>query len=105
MAEKETTRQTQSRTTRGAEDEMGGVVDHDDANAEDLHATLTRKIEEQSQRIEELEALLLDLSTRVADDRGFGVCPACHGPVEKVHRWFGTNTIECRRCGEVFHEY
>ncbi len=66
---------------------------------------LQETVSEQADRIEELEALLLDLSVRAADDRGMGVCPECHGPVEKVSRWFGPTTIECRRCGTVFHEY
>lgn len=82
------------------------VVDLDSAEAYEQRVDqLQETVEEQAEQIEELEGLLLDLSTRVADGRGMGVCPECHGPVEKVSRWFGPKTIECRRCGEVFHEY
>lgn len=65
---------------------------------------LQETVEDQAERIEELEGLLLDLSVRVADDRGMGVCPDCHGPVEKVSRWLRPTKIECRSCGRVFHE-
>lgn len=82
------------------------VVDLDSAAAyEESVDQLQETVEDQQERIEELEDLLLDLSVRAADDRGMGVCPECHGPVEKVSRWFGRTTIECRRCGESFHEY
>ncbi|MFB6146241.1 MAG: hypothetical protein ABEJ08_00960 [Halobacteriaceae archaeon] len=64
-----------------------------------------RTVEELEDRVAELEDLVLDLSTRVADDGGLGVCPECHGPVTKVRRWVRSNSIECQRCGEVFHEY
>lgn len=66
---------------------------------------LTETVEEQQAEIEELQDMLLDLSVRSADDRGMGVCPECHGPVEKVRRWFRPTVIKCRRCEEVFHEY
>ncbi|MFD1632298.1 hypothetical protein ACOZ4L_05840 [Haloplanus ruber] len=82
------------------------VVDLDSAAAyEERVDQLQETVEDQQEQIEELEDLLLDLSVRAADDRGMGVCPECHGPVEKVSRWFGPTTIECRRCGESFHEY
>jgi RNA polymerase-binding transcription factor DksA len=82
------------------------VVDLDSAEAYEQRVDqLQETVEEQEARIEELEELLLDMSVRAADDRGMGVCPECHGPVEKVRRWFGPTTIECRRCGESFHEY
>jgi len=82
------------------------VVDLDSATAhEERVDQLQATVEDQQARIEELEDLLLDLSVRAADDRGMGVCPECHGPVEKVRRWFGSSTIECRRCGKSFHEY
>jgi len=82
------------------------VVDLDSAAAHEQRVDeLEALVEEQSERIEELEDLLLDLSVRAADDRGMGVCPECHGPVEKIDPWFGSARIECRRCGEVFHEY
>lgn len=82
------------------------VVDLDSAEAyEQRIDQLQETVEEQSEQIEELEDLLLDLSVRAADDRGMGVCPECHGPVEKVSRWLRPTTIECKRCGEVYHEY
>lgn len=82
------------------------IVDLDSAQAYDQRIDqLEETLEEQSEQIEELEDLLLDLSVRAADGQGIGVCPECHGPVEKVSRWFRPTTIECRRCGETFHEY
>lgn len=66
---------------------------------------LLEAVEQQQQQIEELEALILDLSTRVADGRDIGVCPDCHGPVERVRRWFRPSVIKCQRCGEIYHEY
>lgn len=91
-------------TEQEAADDL--VVDLDSAEAyEQRIDQLQETVEEQTERIEELEDLLLDLSVRAADDRGMGVCPECHGPVEKVKRWFGPTTIQCRRCDEVFHEY
>lgn len=82
------------------------VVDLDSAEAyeqrvDELQAT----VEEQAEQIDKLEGILTDLSTRVADGRGMGVCPECNGPVEKVRRWFSPTTIECRRCGNVLHKY
>jgi hypothetical protein len=65
---------------------------------------LREKLEEQQEEIEELQDLLLDLSVRVADDKGMGVCPDCHGPVMKKKRLLRATTIECTRCGRVFHE-
>lgn len=82
------------------------IVDLDSAEAYEQRVDqLQETVEEQQERIEELEDLLLDLSVRAADDRGMEVCPECHGPVEKVRRWIRPTTIECRRCGERFHEY
>jgi histidinol dehydrogenase len=99
-ADAETTQTTDGETTEEIR------VDLDSAEAYEQRVDqLQETVEEQAHQIEELEDLLLDLSVRVADDRGMGVCPECHGPVEKVSRWFGPTTIECRRCGEVFHEY
>lgn len=67
--------------------------------------TLEATVEEQREQIEELNDLLLDLSTRVADGNDIGVCPDCHGPVVRINRWIRANTIECTDCGRVFHEY
>lgn len=94
----------QSAVQTDTDDEV--VVDLDSAEAyEQQIDQLQETVAEQQEQIAELEDLLLDLSTRAADGRGLGVCPECHGPVEKVRRWFGPTTIECTRCGEEFHEY
>lgn len=81
------------------------VLDVDADEEESQEADLETRVEEQAERIEELEDLLLDLSTRVADGNDMGVCPDCHGPVLKMRRWVSPTTIECKRCGRVFHEY
>jgi hypothetical protein len=100
----ETESETAEEVTDRSDEEV--VVDLDSATAyEERVDQLQETVEGQEERIEELEDLLIDLSVRAADDRGMGVCPECHGPVEKVRRWFGSSTIECRRCGESFHEY
>jgi Arc/MetJ-type ribon-helix-helix transcriptional regulator len=66
---------------------------------------LREVVDEQQERIEELEDLLLDLSTRVADGNSMGVCPDCHGAVIKVDPWFRSAKIKCTECERVFHEY
>ncbi|MFB6090691.1 MAG: hypothetical protein ABEJ97_06485 [Halobellus sp.] len=82
------------------------VVDLDSAEEYQTRIEeLEETVEAQREEIEELQDLMVDLSARVADGRGFGVCPECHGPVRKVRRWLGATTIECARCGEVYHEY
>jgi len=86
------------------EDEL--VLDLDAAEEyEEAIDRLTDRVEEQQEQIEELNDLVMDLSTRVADGRGMGVCTDCHGPVMKVKRLFSATTIECRRCGRVYHDY
>lgn len=112
MTDEDATAETETDTEAETEPDVGTdtaedvVVDLDSAAAYDERVDeLQETVEQQAERIDELEDLLLDLSVRAADDRGMGVCPECHGPVEKVRRWFGPTTIECRRCGEVFHEY
>lgn len=112
MTDEDATTETETDTEAETEPDVGAdtaedvVVDLDSAAAYDERVDeLQETVEQQAERIDELEDLLLDLSVRAADDRGMGVCPECHGPVEKVRRWFGPTTIECRRCGEVFHEY
>jgi len=82
------------------------VLDLDAAEEyEEVIDQLTDRVEEQQEQIEELNDLVMDLSTRVADGRGMGVCTDCHGPVMKVRRLFSPTTVECRRCGRVYHEY
>ena len=82
------------------EDEV--VLDVDAAGEE---TALAQTVEEQSERIDELEDLVLDLSVRVADDSAQGVCPDCHGAVTRIDRWIRPSTIECQRCDRVFHTY
>ncbi len=98
-AEVETEAEAEAEETE-AEDEV--VLDVDAAGEE---TALAERVEQQAERIDELEDLVLDLSVRVADDRAMGVCPDCHGPVMKVGRWIRPDTIECRRCDQVFHTY
>lgn len=82
------------------------VLDIDSAaDSETQIDQLQETVQEQSEEIDELQGLLMDLSTRVADDGGMGVCSDCHGPVVKMKRWFKPTTIECQRCGRVYHEY
>lgn len=82
------------------------VIDLEAAEEEEAVVEQLRdQVEEQREQIEELNGLLLDLSSRAAHTGGMGVCPDCHGPVTKIRRWVRTSTIECTRCGRVFHEY
>lgn len=106
-ADEETTESSVSADTDAESEESEDVVvDLDSAAAYEQRVDeLEALVEEQGKQIAELEDLLMDLSVRAADDRGMGVCPDCHGPVEKVDPWFGSARIECRRCGEVYHEY
>lgn len=104
QSEEEETEQQTQREESVVDEEV--VLDLEAAEEyEEAIDRLTERIEEQQEQIEELNDLMLDLSTRVADGRGMGVCPDCHGPVMKVKRLFRSTTIECRRCGRVFHEY
>jgi hypothetical protein len=106
MADEEATVEEERETDVAADAE----TDREDEVVLDVEAVgdetaLAQKVEEQAERIDELEDLLLDLSVRVADDQAMGVCPDCHGPVMKVNRWIRPSTIECRRCDRVFHTY
>ena len=91
--------------TESTDEQTRAVLDadaiEDTQSTEDLEAL----VNEQQERIEELEDLLLDLSTRVADGNSMGVCPDCHGAVIKVSPWFRSSKIKCTDCGRVFHEY
>lgn len=86
--------------------EEEAVVDLDAAAeyetvADDVQDTIRR----QQEQIEQLNDMVMDLSTRVADNGGVGVCPDCAGPVRKTGGWFSKNKIKCSDCGRVFHEY
>jgi uncharacterized protein with PIN domain len=97
--------ESEESATSQAETETEAVLDADAAAATQSTAELREVIDEQQEQIEELEDLLLDLSTRVADGNSMGVCPDCHGPVIKVSPWFRSAKIKCTDCGRVFHEY
>jgi uncharacterized protein with PIN domain len=97
--------ETEAETQQGVTSE-DAALDLDSAAAyEQRIDELEEVVEEQNEQIERLNDLMLDLSTRVADGNDVGVCPDCNGPVTRVGRWFRTDTIECKSCGRVFHEY
>jgi catechol 2,3-dioxygenase-like lactoylglutathione lyase family enzyme len=84
-------------STAEAETDDDVVVDLDAAEAYEQRVDqLQETVEAQQEQIEKLEALLLDLSVRAADDRGLGVCPECHGPVEKVGARGRTKSVYVR---------
>ena len=102
----EQTVETETTVEAETEREEEAVVDLDAAAeyetvADDLQETIRRQQEE----IDHLNDLVLDLSTRVADNDGVGVCPDCKGPVRKAGGWFSSKKIKCADCGRVFHEY
>jgi acyl-CoA reductase-like NAD-dependent aldehyde dehydrogenase len=106
--EAETTAESDAAVEAAAESEpeAEAVVDIEAAaEREDAVEALREQVREQREQIEELEGLLTDLSARVADGNDAGVCPDCHGPVVKMSRWLRPSTIECQRCGRVFHRY
>lgn len=81
-------------------------LDLDNISDEQEMERIKNVLREQEEQIEELQDLVLDLSTRVAHDGGVGVCPDCNGPLVKVNTLFGLRSkIECKRCEEVYHEY
>ena len=96
----------ETETETETEVETGATLDVEAAaEQEGPVQALRERAQKQQERIEELEDLVLDLSTRVADGRGMGVCPDCHGPVIKSKPWFRSAKIKCADCGRVFHEY
>ncbi|ERH00079.1 MAG: hypothetical protein J07HQX50_01233 [Haloquadratum sp. J07HQX50] len=95
---------TQTSTSSSAETEATLDVEAA-AEREEYIEELREQVDDQQSRIEELEDLVLDLSTRVASGDATGVCPDCHGPVVKVSPWFRSSKIKCSQCGRVFHEF
>lgn len=87
------------------DEQTEAVLDADAIEEAESTKELRELIDDQQERIEELEDLLLDLSTRVADGNSMGVCPDCHGAVLKMNPWFRSAKIKCTDCGRVFHEY
>jgi thioesterase domain-containing protein len=101
-----TEREVEDGTETETETESEATLDLEAAaEREETVEALREQIDEQQERIQELEGMVLDLSTRVADDKATGVCPDCHGPVVKQKPWFRSAKITCRKCGRVFHEY
>lgn len=91
--------------TQVADSQTEAVLDADAVEEAESTDDLRDVVDEQRERIEELEDLLLDLSTRVADGNSMGVCPDCHGAVVKVDPWIRSAKIKCTDCERVFHEY
>ena len=78
------------------------VLDPESAeDQEERIEALEARFREQEAAIQGLQDRLLDLSTRVADDRGVGVCRDCHGPDVTVRGWFRPTSIGCKRCGRT----
>jgi predicted RNase H-like nuclease (RuvC/YqgF family) len=88
-----------------SEERTEAVLDADAAERSESIEELRETVDKQQDQIEELEGLLLDLSTRVADGNSMGVCPDCKGAVIKVNPWFRSAKIKCMDCQRVFHEY
>lgn len=106
MSDEQTEERTDTEATRTEEPERESDVVLDAEAATEYETRikeLQATVEDQNDRIEELEDLLLDLSTRVADGRDMGVCPDCHGPVVKIRRFLRSNSIKCQRCDRVFY--
>jgi hypothetical protein len=95
----------ESVTAESAKTENEAVLDMEALDETEDVDELRELIEKQQAQIEELNGLLLDLSTRVADGNSMGVCPDCHGAVMKFNPWFRSAKIKCTDCGRVFHEY
>jgi predicted RNase H-like nuclease (RuvC/YqgF family) len=102
------TRQTETETeseSTTTEERTEAVLDAEAVERSESVEELRETVEQQQAQIEELEGLLLDLSTRVADGNSMGVCPDCKGAVIKVNPWFRSAKIKCTDCQRVFHEY
>lgn len=96
----------ETKTTQETTTDDDVVIDLEAADEQEAAVEeLREQVGEQREQIHELNDLLVDLSARAAHTGGMGVCPDCHGPVTKMKRWVRTSTVECTRCGRVFHEY
>jgi hypothetical protein len=96
---------TQSETTE-AESTAETTLDIEAAEEREAAVeALQERVADQQERIDELEDLMLDMSTRAAHDGGTGVCPDCNGPVIKTNPFLRSAKIKCTECGRVFHEY
>lgn len=106
MSEEEAVESESEETTAETTDsESEAVLDVDAATQAQSTEELRATVEKQQEQIDELNDLLLDLSTRVADGNSMGVCPDCHGAVMKVDPWFRPARIKCTDCERVFHTY
>ena len=97
--------ETEEAASEATESESEAVLDADAATQTQSTEELRATVEKQQEQIDELNDLLLDLSTRVADGNSMGVCPDCHGAVIKVNPWFRPARIKCTDCERVFHTY
>lgn len=103
--EKEAVESEAETSSETSESDTDAVLDVDAATETASVEELRETVEEQQEQIDELNDLLLDLSTRVADGNSMGVCPDCHGAVVKVNPWFRSAKIKCVNCERVFHTY
>lgn len=64
-------------------------------------------IHKHEERLNQMSDTLLDLSARIADSGGAGVCmkDSCHGALLRVQNKNGDDVIKCSGCGETVHEY
>lgn len=74
---------------------------------EDIIESQKKAIHKHEERLDQMSDTLLDLSARVADGGGAGVCmkDSCPGALLRVQDEDGTDIIKCSGCGEVVHEY
>ena len=106
QTETEETETTDVAETEATESSPEAVLDAESAAQRETSTEELRElVDDQRERIEELEDTLLDLSTRVANGGSMGVCPDCQGAVLKVDPWFRSAKIKCTDCDRVFHEY
>lgn len=64
-------------------------------------------LHEHEQQLSDLSDILLDLSARVADSGGAGVCmkSQCPGALLRMRQDNGDEVIKCSGCGEIVHNY
>jgi CBS domain containing-hemolysin-like protein len=105
MGQEEETVESEAEETSSETTESDVVLDVDAATETESVQELRETVKEQQEQIDELNDLLLDLSTRVADGNSMGVCPDCHGAVIKTNPWFRPAKIKCTDCERVFHKY
>lgn len=104
--EAETETEVEVETETETTTEETAVVDLEAAaEYETVAEDLAETVEEQQEQIDELSDMVMDLSARLADNDGVGVCPDCRGPVVKSGGLLRATKIKCTDCGRVYHEY